>query len=471
MIEITLDNYARINGLPEDWQSSLAELISIENEEKRRAIKEHVWNAKSMPDKLTAVFEEESSLVVPRGCKDEIVERLTKSSSDYQIKDNTIEVSASIKYETSINLRPNQEKAFNKIIENCQGLVMASPGFGKTTVGLYAACKLQQKTLILIDKTELAKQWIDRAKEQFDLELGLIGDKQWEEKDITIATLQTLRSREEELDAENFWDNWGAVFYDESHHASSDTYYRIINKFPAKYRIGLSATKGKSKAKEKISEFVFGKVIFEDKTNNLKPIIYKVNTEFFFDYQPTSKQGNRVTRNNYQKLINALIEDKDRNALIAKNIANDPKSCHLVISRRLQHLEDLMELTIELGFDRSRCFMLTGKESSDERLRVAKKGNEGAIAIFSTVADEGLDIPRLDRIHLVFPSKNHETIRQQVGRGLRNHPDKKETFVYDYVDQKIGVSKNQWRNRMYKYYKKNDFPIEVLGVGIEPTKP
>ena len=87
--------------------------------------------------------------------------------------------------------------------------------------------------------------------------------------------------------------------------------------------------------------------------------------------------------------------------------------------------------------------------------------DSGSIAIFSTVADEGLDIPRLDRIHLVFPSKNHETTRQQVGRGLRNHPDKDKTIIYDYVDLNIPVTTNQWRNRMTKYYKPNKFPIEI----------
>ena len=471
MIEITLDNYLRIEGLPDDWVDSLASLVSIPNEAKRRAIKEHIWGAKDMPDFLTALDKEGDYLVSPRGFKKEIISRLEQSGSEFSLTENYCEANTSFEYEEKISLREKQKEAFDSIISNHQGLLMASPGFGKTTVGLYALCKLQQKSIILIDKTELAKQWIDRANEQFGIELGLIGDSEWEEKDITIATLQTLRSREEELNEQNFWSKWGVVFYDESHHASSETYYNIINKFPAKYRIGLSATKGKTPAKEKISELIFGEVIFEDKTNNLKPTICKVNTEFYFDYQPTQKIGNKVSRNNYQKLIAALIEDSERNNLIAELISSQPDCAHLVISRRLQHLEDIKEAAIASGFDSERCFMLTGRESSDERLSVAKLADGGKIAIFSTVADEGLDIPRLDRIHLVFPSKNQETIRQQVGRGLRNHKDKDKTIVYDYVDSRVGVSKNQWRNRMNKYYKPNDFPIEVLGVGIEPTKP
>ena len=461
MIEIEIGSQLKIKNLPSNWIDSLAKLVSIPNEEKQRAIKEHIWGAKNMPDRVTALQELEDSVIVPRGYLSEITSRLKQSGTEYKIIDSTTSVFTELDFFSSIELREKQVEAKSAILENKQGLVMASPGFGKTTVALSTIIDISEKTLILIDKTELAKQWIDRASEQFGMELGLIGDKEWKELPVTVATLQTLRSREEELDEYNFWFNWGAVFYDESHHASSDTYYKIINKFPAKYRIGLSATKGKTVAKEKISELIFGNVIFEDKTNNLKPTIYKVHTNFNFDYQATEKVGNKVKRNNYQKLIKELVDNEERNYLVAEKIVKEPDNAHLVISRRLKHLEDIMNKTIELGFPEENCYMLTGKESSDERIRIAKLADAGAVAIFSTVADEGLDIPRLDRIHLPFPSKNHETIRQQVGRGLRNHPHKTHTIVFDYVDVNIGVARNQWRNRMNKYYRQNDFPIEV----------
>ena len=461
MIKIIIDSHLRLEGVPESWVGSLSDLVSIPNEEKIRAIKEHVWGAKTMPDRLTALEETEGCLIVPRGFFNEITNRLKNSNTEYIIEDNRFSNKQAFNIFSSIELREKQSEAKSLILEKEQGLVMASPGFGKTTVALSSIVDLSEKTIILIDKTELSKQWIDRASEQFGMELGLIGDKEWNELPVTVATLQTLRSREQKLDESGFWLKWGAVFYDESHHASSDTYYKIINKFPAKYRIGLSATKGKTKAKEKISELIFGEVIFEDKTNNLKPIIYKVHTDFSFDYQATEKVGNKVKRNNYQKLIKELVNNAERNNLVAKKIVKEPNNAHLVISRRLKHLEDIMNKTIELGFPEENCYMLTGKESSDERIRIAKLADAGAVAIFSTVADEGLDIPRLDRIHLPFPSKNHETIRQQVGRGLRNHPHKTHTIVFDYVDVNIGVARNQWRNRMNKYYRQNDFPIEV----------
>lgn len=424
-----------------------------------------------MPDRLTYLEEDDGYVILPLGFEKELIDRLVSSKTPYKIIRATKFVSADIQPKSSVTLRDRQPEAKQAMLDNKHGLIMASPGFGKTTVGLDAIVTLNQKTLILIDKTELGKQWITRADEQFGIELGLIGDKEWNEKDITVATLQTLRSREKELDEDGFWDRWGVVIYDESHHAgSSDSYFNIVSKFKADRRYGLSATKGKSEEKAKVAEFVFGPVLFEDKSNQLIPTVHRVKTSFDFDYRGTDMINGKRVQNNYQAMMKELIADSDRNNQIAAKINTEPNCAHLVISRRLQHLEDIKNAVISRGFDPERCFMLTGKESSDRRLEVGRMADSGSIVIFSTVADEGLDIPRLDRIHLVFPSKNHETTRQQVGRGLRNHPDKDETIIYDYVDLDVPVMRNQWRNRLNKYYRLNKFPIESYEVQYMPPK-
>lgn len=464
MIKIKVSNVIEVRGLPDKWVASLAALVSIKNEKKATAINEHIWGAENLPDRLTYLEEEDGYITLPLGFEDELIRRITNSGKPFRVirATNFVGADLNINYDDKrIQLRDRQPEAQDAMLKNKHGLVMASPGFGKTTMALDTIIQLSQRTLILIDKTELAKQWITRAEEQFGMELGLIGDNEWNEQDVTVATLQTLRSREAELDESGFWDQWGVVIYDESHHAgSSDSYFNIVSKFKADRRYGLSATKGKSEEKAKVAELVFGPVLFEDKSNQLIPTVHRIKTNFFYEYKPTEKVNGRRVQNNYQSMIKELIADEERNLLIANKIANEPNCAHLVISRRLQHLEDIRIAVEGSGFDPERLFMLTGKETSDRRLEVGRMAQNGSAVIFSTVADEGLDIPRLDRIHLVFPSKNHETTRQQVGRGLRNHPDKDETIIYDYVDLDVPVMRNQWRNRLNKYYRPNNFPIE-----------
>jgi superfamily II DNA or RNA helicase len=74
------------------------------------------------------------------------------------------------------------------------------------------------------------------------------------------------------------------------------------------------------------------------------------------------------------------------------------------------------------------------------------------------VADEGVDIPRLDRLHLTWPGRKERILTQQIGRVLREHPDKHETIVFDYVDGE-GMLANQARIRL-NAYRKAGYPIE-----------
>jgi len=462
-MKIIIDTHLRIDEseIKEEWKKGLVDFCSVPNEAKQVAIREHIRGAKHMPDKIKLGGFEDGYFVAPRGLCTEILERLKKVGVEVEVEDNRVSNQLE-EIIPKVTLREDQSRAVNySILPHEQGIANMSTGFGKTVVGLCAAAKSKEKTIILVNKISLATQWIDRCKEHIGVEMGLIGDNEWDHnKQFTVATLQSLYSKRKELDDDDWWSQFGFVIHDESHHISGETYYDIVNRFPARFRIGLSATLGKSPAKSKISKMTFGPVIYESLQLKFKPIVNKVHTDFEFQFEGTSFINGKRVQNNYSKLLKALIQDEERNRLVAKNVASDPKAAHLVVSRRLAHLGDIKDLTIEYGFPADRCFMLTGKETLEERENVAQEAAHGAIAIFSTIADEGLDIPRLDRIHLPFPSKDPEAIKQQVGRGLRQHPNKTDCIVYDYVDSKCSVLKNQFRKRLTGYYVKNKIEIQ-----------
>jgi superfamily II DNA or RNA helicase len=81
--------------------------------------------------------------------------------------------------------------------------------------------------------------------------------------------------------------------------------------------------------------------------------------------------------------------------------------------------------------------------------------------LLSTLADEALDIPRLDRMHLVFPQRNAGLVVQQVGRVERQHPEKKDAVIYDYVDGNVGALDAQWRVRRTEVYMPRNYKIDI----------
>lgn len=452
-MKIKLDSCIRIKTPNKEWAEGLCKLTSIKNEEKEVALREHVKGAEFLPDEFTLSEIDGDELIMPRGFINSFVKLLKKNDIEFQIEDNTVFSEKSIDIPRSPNLRDYQKEAVDSILENHQGRVLAMPGRGKTVMGIGATCAIKRPTLIIAGKISLVNQWRDRFWEHAGYTPGIIGDGKWNEKQITAATVQTLYSRREELDEQNWWSKWSFVILDEGHHIPAESFYSILSRFPARYRIFFSATNGKSHAKTKVGELVFGKIIFEDQNVQLKPKVVRVPTNFRFKYHGTHRVNGRLVRNNYQKLLKRLVEDSLRNKRIAVLVNKNRDKCNLIQSSRLNHLKLLRDKVIELGFPKNRIFMLTGKENEEERQNVYKEAEKGSCLILSTIAGEGLDIPRLDRLYLCFPIKNNENVKQLVGRICRDHPDKDDAIVYDFIDTEVPVLVDQWKNRLFKYYK------------------
>jgi superfamily II DNA or RNA helicase len=77
---------------------------------------------------------------------------------------------------------------------------------------------------------------------------------------------------------------------------------------------------------------------------------------------------------------------------------------------------------------------------------------------------EGMDIPRLDRLHLVWPFKRKLSLAQQVGRVMRHHPAKTEVVVFDYADVKQSVF------RKHHYERRNYYSEKGYDVYVKETK-
>jgi superfamily II DNA or RNA helicase len=160
-------------------------------------------------------------------------------------------------------------------------------------------------------------------------------------------------------------------------------------------------------------------------------------------------------------MISALTEDEDRNRAITANIIANKGHHQLVISKRLNHLHNIAAMLEEANFV-DPVVTIIGKDDNEHR-RSAKALAEGSpCVILSTLADEAMDIPRLDRLHLIFPQKNAGLVTQQVGRVERVHKDKTESLIFDYCDLNIGPLENQWRTRRFEVYESRGYEIITM---------
>jgi superfamily II DNA or RNA helicase len=338
---------------------------------------------------------------------------------------------------------------------------------------------------VLVNSTHIAAQWAMRARDHLGIKAGIVGDNQWQEEDLTIALVQTLWRRHEQLD--EWWDGWGMMILDECHHAPADTFYNVVQQFPAYYREGLSATPLKQEGREKVVTACLGPIVHSTPRAKLvdvgaivNPIVKILPTSFKTTFWPThamekdpetgmatcdyadvcTRRGFRHG-NNYSEVIKKLVRDDVRNEVIGREILRSYSEGRavLVISMQLKHLDFLANAAIGAGVPREDIYRLSGKEKTKERMALYERADEGGLVIFSTVADEALDIPRLDTMVLAFPGRQEGLIDQRIGRIARTHDEKAVPELIDVSDD-MKVLDSQLKARM-RVYRRHSLRIEI----------
>jgi superfamily II DNA or RNA helicase len=344
-----------------------------------------------------------------------------------------------------------QSKAVAAMFKHQQGRVIAPPGRGKTEICLAFAAASRTRVLVIVHTHDLFKQWQDRAKESVPgMSLGKIQGKTCQVEHLTIATAQTLKKY---LDAGGkFWRQFGAVIVDEAHHAAADTWEWLLNTCPAYYRFGVTASEKRSDGRHPLVRFNIGPVIYKMKFKSQVPMsVVPIQTGFKCKYNGTQ----------YNQILHELVNDEDRNALIARKAQREVEngSAVLVLSRQIAHLENIKALMPEsVG-----TVVVTGKLARTKRDKMIQGLRDGSIdCILGTqLFEEGVDIPRLNRIALAFPG-TEITALQKVGRGARQYKDKTETIVYDYLDDYVRVLAKQYLRRRAWY--------KSVGIKVEGVK-
>src|SRR5262249_41831294 len=148
--------------------------------------------------------------------------------------------------------------------------------------------------LIIVDRSNIATQWIARAEEHLGYTPGLVGNGEHKEFDITIAMQQTLWAKREELFEDGFFDRWGFVCLDECHHLAAHTFTNVVQLFNSRYRIGVSGTPLMQKDLKEIVLSSVGPIFHETPKKELVdngilvvPHVYIMETEFKHNFWPT----------------------------------------------------------------------------------------------------------------------------------------------------------------------------------------
>ena len=267
--------YIDSSGMPNKTKRQLRRMATFSN-------KQYFQNqAMDMPNYDESRFiylgsDEGKYIVLPRGLREDILKKFDNAGIRYKIEDKRTqgrELNISFKGE----LRESQIPAAETMLENETGILHAATAFGKTVVCCDMIARRGISTLILVDRADLMNQWIKRLDEFLDIDeelpeyqtktgrtrkrKSLIGNLQGAHDTLTgIVDVAMIRSLKKKDGFHPMLKEYAQVYFDECHHAASESAIEVLQEINAKYVYGVTTTPKRGDGKEKINEFLLGPI-------------------------------------------------------------------------------------------------------------------------------------------------------------------------------------------------------------------
>lgn len=399
-----------------------------------------------------------------------VLELLEKDGAVLEVKDKRyINAGACVDYpKNTFSLRPYQFDAVRKTEKYVTGIISAPTGAGKTVIGLSAIGRSGTRAVWLTHTLDLIAQTVAKAKLMFPgIDIGVIGGGKVEiSKHITVASVKTLISKPELIPELN--KSCDFLVVDEAHHTPSSTFTQVCSALNMYKRIGLTATPYRADGLDPFMFAALGSTLYEVDREYLykqkaliRPMLKLIYTDFV--YEPSFNSGSIKAdgKLDYVDLVRTLLADADRMQQMLDNVKTEAAkgSSQLILINSHVGLEQFAEGIRNAGI--GEVAVLHGKLNAEERRDVLQRVTCGGVKILlaTQLAKEGLDIPRLNALHLITPRKGDVgseptgvSLEQEVGRVMRPFPGKESAVIYDYVDYNVSVLKAQHysRNRVYK---------------------
>lgn len=449
-MKIILERRITIPDSPSDLEKHVMQVLTLKNPRWEDNNRLGRWN-KDVPQYLRFYTKSAAGLLLPRGYMRRLINACYDFGIDFEIDDRRRQLPP-VDFGFSGHLKPFQQTACDAMLKKDFCVLTAPTGAGKTVMGLYLISRRGQPTLIIVHTRELLYQWISRIETFTGIsadEIGMIGDGKFGIGNrISVGMVQTLYKRSHDVIP-----HVGAIIVDECHHAPSRTFHECVAQFDCRFMIGLSATPWR---RDRLSELIFwflGDQGHEIRRSHLlrsgdileaRVIIRET------DFKPMADASVYYTR-----VMSELIEDKDRNNLIAADIAREAGRTDgicLVLSDRKAHcriLQSYLKYTHKVESE-----ILIGSLTHKQRHKVLERLRTGKIKVLIATGQligEGFDAKELSVLFLTMPIRFSGRLLQYLGRVLRSAPGKKQAVVYDYVDIHVGVLEAAARARRRVY--------------------
>jgi ATP-dependent helicase IRC3 len=315
-------------------------------------------------------------------------------------------------------------------------LLVVPTGGGKTIIFAEKSRRLGKPTLVIAHRDELISQAIEKIRTVHPgAEVGRVqADYDQVDAPIVVASIQTLAQPQRLARLRQRFD---LVIVDEAHHATADSYVRVLEHIGAFHERGpllLGFTATPDRGDRAGLDRVFQKIVYQ------KSIIEMVEAGYLADLRAVQVRiaaDFRALHTSHGDFSEHELEEM----LLA---ANAPQ--HAVAAFR-EHATDRKALlftpTVAVAKAMARAFCdagyaaesVDGTTPRDERRAILARLRTGETQILANVGvlTEGYDEPSVDCVVVARPTKARGLYVQMIGRGTRLYPGKQNVLILDLV--------------------------------------
>ena len=365
-------------------------------------------------------------------------------------------------------------------------LLYQATGTGKTVTAALDAKAVGGRTLFVAHTMELINQALETFRKLWpEASTGKFSEGIHDtESQVICGSTQSIA-----LNLELFRDDaFDYIIIDEAHHASTESWQKILTYFKPKFTLGMTATPERMDGKNILDIFKKTAHKLDIQTaveiGALVPVrCIRIRTNI----DMTKVRFNSIQYNIRE--LDSVICVTERNRLIVSTWLDFVKDKRTVVfCASVKHAELIADLFKEAGVTAA---AVQGSMKTSERKEVLEKFASGELKVLCAcdLLNEGWDCPETEVLFMARPTMSKVLYTQQLGRGMRTALGKNHLMVFDFVDNasqynapyslhrlmhvaeyrpgKIVIGRSGQREADEELYRKGDKPEAVIDYPVD----